>query len=174
MSTGPALTHGGGGVPARLRLPGQCGRLGAPGGRRHRIPERMAVTSDNSMLIVADSYQRRLVAFDTSADGRLSGRRVWVDLVEGAPDGICADAQDAVWYADVPSKRCARVAEGGTVLQTVKLDRGCFASALGGPGRTTLFIVAAEWRGITEPQMVSPGSGQVIAAEVDVQGAGWP
>jgi sugar lactone lactonase YvrE len=138
------------------------------------FPNGMAVTNDNSTLFVADSYRHRLVAFDISADGGLSGRRVWAGLGEGAPDGICADAQDAVWYADVPNKQCVRVAEGGTVLQTVELDRGGFACALGGPGRTTLFIVAAEWRGITEPQMVSPSSGQVIATEVDVQGAGWP
>jgi sugar lactone lactonase YvrE len=92
----------------------------------------------------------------------------------GPPDGICADAHDAVWYADVPNKRCVWVAEGGTTRRTVELDRDGFACALGGPGRTTLFIVAAEWRGITEPQMVSPGSGQVMVTEVGVRGAGWP
>jgi sugar lactone lactonase YvrE len=67
-----------------------------------------------------------------------------------------------------------RVAEGGTVLQTVELDRGGFACALGGSGRTTLFIVAAQWRGMTEAQMISPGSGLVLATDVDVPGAGWP
>jgi hypothetical protein len=105
------------------------------------------------------SYRHALVAFDIGADGGLSNRRVWADLGEGTPDGICADAQNAVWYADVPNERCVRVADGGTVLQTIELDRGGFACALGGPGRTTLFIVAAEWRGMTEPQMVAPGSG---------------
>src|SRR5437016_4701019 len=60
--------------------------------------------------------------------------------------GCARDEQNAVWYADVPNKRCVRVAEGGAVRQTVELDRGGFACALGGPRRTTLFIVAAEWR----------------------------
>jgi len=138
------------------------------------FPNGMAVTADNSTLIVADSYRHSLVAFDIGADGGLSGRRAWADLGEGTPDGICADEQNAIWYADVPNQRCVRVAEGGTVLQTVKLDRGGFACALGGPGRTTLFIVAAEWRGMTDSQMVSPGSGQVLAMDVDVPGAGWP
>jgi len=138
------------------------------------FPNGMAVTADNSTLIVADSYRRQLVAFDIGADGGLSGRRVWADLGDGVPDGICADAQDAVWYADVPNKRCVRVAEGGTELQVVELDRGGFACALGGADRSTLFIVAAEWLGMTAPQMVAPGSGQVLAAEVDVPGAGWP
>jgi sugar lactone lactonase YvrE len=138
------------------------------------FPNGMAVTGDNSTLIVADSYRHCLVAFDIGADGALSGRRIWADLGEGTPDGICADAQMCVWYADVPNKRCVRVAEGGAVLQTVELDRGGFACALGGAERTTLFIVAADWRGMTKGQLVWPGSGQVLAIDVEVPGAGWP
>jgi sugar lactone lactonase YvrE len=138
------------------------------------FPNGMAVTRDNSTLIVADSYRRQLVGLDIGADGGLSGRRVWADLGTGVPDGICADAQDAVWYADVPGKRCVRVAEGGAVLRAVELDRGGFACVLGGPARTTLFITAAEWRGMTEAEMVTAGSGQVLMTEVEVPGAGWP
>ena len=154
--------------------------LAAAGGSVRQVaddiafPNGMAVTADNSTLIVADSYRHSLVAFDISADGGLSGRRTWADLGEGTPDGICADEQNAIWYADVPNRQCVRVAEGGTVLQTVELDRGGFACVLGGSGRTTLFIVAAEWRGMTNSQMVSPGSGRVLATDVDVPGAGWP
>jgi sugar lactone lactonase YvrE len=138
------------------------------------FPNGMTVTADNSTLIVADSYRHNLVAFDIDADGGLSRRRIWADLGDGVPDGICADEQDAVWYADVPNQRCVRVAEGGTVLQTVELDRGGFACMLGGPGRTTLFIVAATWKGMTDSEMVAPGSGQVLAVDVDIPGAGWP
>jgi len=138
------------------------------------FPNGMAVTPDNSTLIVADSYRHCLVGFDIGADGGLSGRRVWADLGEGTPDGICVDAQSAVWYADVPGRCCVRVAEGGTVLNRVDLDRGGFACALGGPDGTTLFIVAAGWQGMTESEMVTPGSGQVLATEVEVPGAGWP
>jgi len=138
------------------------------------FPNGMAVTADNSTLIVADSYRHCLVAFDIAADGGLSGRRVWADLGEGTPDGIAVDAENAVWYADVPNKRCARVAEGGEVRQVVELDRGGFACALGGPGRTTLFVTAAEWRGMSQAEMVAPGSGQVVMTSVEVPGAGWP
>jgi sugar lactone lactonase YvrE len=138
------------------------------------FPNGMAVTADNSTLIVADSYRHSLVAFDIGADGGLSDRRVWADLGDGVPDGICVDAQNAVWYADVPNQRCVRVVEGGAVLRTIPLDRGGFACALGGPDATTLFITAAEWRGMTDSEMVTPGSGQVLATQVDVPGAGWP
>jgi sugar lactone lactonase YvrE len=138
------------------------------------FPNGMAVTADNSTLIVADSYRHNLVAFDIGPDGDLTGRRIWAHVGDGVPDGICTDEQNAVWYADVPNRRCVRVTEGGRVLQTVHLDRGGFACALGGPGRATLFIVAAEWRGMTESEMVARGSGQVLATDVDVPGAGWP
>ena len=96
------------------------------------FPNGMAVTPDNSTLIVAESYGNRLTAFDIAADGSLSNRRVWADLGDGVPDGICLDAENAVWYGDVPNQRCVRVREGGEVLQTIDLDRGCFACMLGG------------------------------------------
>ncbi|MFI0961214.1 SMP-30/gluconolactonase/LRE family protein [Streptomyces sp. NPDC021080] len=138
------------------------------------FPNGMAVTPDGSTLIVADSYRHALVAFGIGPDGGLSGRRVWADLGEGTPDGICVDAHGAVWYADVPGRCCARVAEGGAVLDRVDLDRGAFACALGGRDRRTLFVVAAVWRGMTEPGLVTPGSGQVLAVRVEVPGAGRP
>ncbi len=138
------------------------------------VPNGMLIMPDDRTLIVAESYAKRLTAFDISGDGGLSNRRVWAELGDGVPDGICADAENAVWYADVPNKRCVRVREGGEVLQTVELDRGGFACAIGGLSRSTLFIVAAQWRGMTEAEMVTPGSGQVLAVEIDVPGAGWP
>ena len=136
------------------------------------FPNGMAVTADNGTLIVADSYRHCLVAFDVGADGDLANRRIWAELDDGSPDGICIDAENAVWYADVPNRCCVRVAEGGAVLRTVDLDRGGFACVLGGPEARTLFIATAEWRGMSE--LVTPGSGQVVALEVDVPGAGWP
>jgi sugar lactone lactonase YvrE len=93
------------------------------------FPNGMLIMLDERTLIVAESYAKRLTAFDIDADGGVSNRRVWADLGDGVPDGICADAEDAVWYADVPNKRCVRVREGGEVLDAVELDRGCFACA---------------------------------------------
>jgi sugar lactone lactonase YvrE len=133
----------------------------------------MAVTPDGSTLIVAESYGHRLTAFDIGTDGSLSNRRVWADLGTGVPDGICVDAENAVWYADVPNRRCARVREGGAVLQAIELDRGCFACMLGGTDRRTLFMMAAEWRGM-ENMISEARTGQVLIAEAPVPGAGWP
>jgi sugar lactone lactonase YvrE len=129
------------------------------------------VTPDNSTLVVAESYGKKLTAFDIGADGSLSMHRVWADLGEGAPDGICLDQEGAVWHADVPNKRCVRVREGGEVLQTIHLDRGCFACMLGGDGRRTLFMVAREWGG-TGRMADDSRTGQVLAAPAPAPGAG--
>lgn len=137
------------------------------------FPNGMAVMPDNSTLVVAESYAARLTAFEIGADGALFNRRVWAELSEAAPDGICIDASGAVWYADVPNKRCVRVREGGEVLDQVELDRGCFSCALGGPVGSTLFIVAREWRGLdaVEDEL---RTGQILIVEAPEPGAGWP
>lgn len=129
------------------------------------FPNGMAITPDNRTLLVAESWAKRLTAFDIEEDGSLANRRVWAALGDGVPDGICTDADGAVWYADVPNKRCVRVREGDEVLAMIHLDRGCFACALGGPANKTLFLVAAEWYGF--PRMTeSFGTGQVLSVEV--------
>jgi sugar lactone lactonase YvrE len=132
----------------------------------------MAVTPDNSTLILAESYANRLTAFDISADGSLSNRRVWAEL-DGYPDGICLDADDAVWYADVPNKRCARVREGAEVLQTIELDRGCFACTLGGGDKQMLFLMTAEWSDAAD-MMSGRRTGQVVTVQAPAPGVGWP
>ena len=137
------------------------------------FPNGMAVTPDNATLIVAESYGRRLTAFDIAADGGLSNRRVWADLGDGVPDGICLDADGAVWCADVPNRRCARVREGGEILQTIAFDRGCFACMLGGADKRTLFVLAAEWRG-PEKMLSAAKTGRVLTVTAPAPGVGWP
>lgn len=136
------------------------------------FPNGMAVTPDNATLIVAESYGNKLTAFDIADDGSLSKGRVWA-AVEDHPDGICLDADNAIWYGDVGSKRAVRVREGGEVLQTVELDRGGFACMLGGPDGQTLFIVANEWGDGAEETAPKP-AGQVVVARAPAPRAGWP
>jgi len=134
------------------------------------FPNGMAVTPDNSTLIIAESFAGRLTAFDVADDGSLSNRRVWAELGEGG-DGICIDAEGAVWTPAM--KACLRVREGGEVLQRIELDRFCFACMLGGTDGKTLFMMAADWSG---PENVGKGprTGQVVTAEAPAPGAGWP
>jgi sugar lactone lactonase YvrE len=126
----------------------------------------------DSTLIVAESFRQRLTAFDIEPYGDLTNRRVWAHIDGGAPNGICLDAEGAVWFADVPNRRCMRVREGGEVLQTVDVDRGCFACMLGGPDGSTLFILAAIWGG---PDAVGEQrSGQLLARPAPAPHAGRP
>jgi sugar lactone lactonase YvrE len=159
--------------------PGTVALLGSDGSARQvadgiAFPNGMAVTPDNSTLIVAESYADKLTAFDIAADGSLGNRRTWADTPGDHPDGICLDTEGAVWYADVGNKHCVRVAEGGEVLQTITLDRGCFACMLGGDEGRTLFVVAQEWRGPENMQAGGERTGQLLTAQAPAPSAGWP
>jgi sugar lactone lactonase YvrE len=134
------------------------------------FPNGMAVTPDDSTLIVAESFAGRLSAFDIAHDGALSDRRVWAELGQGG-DGICLDAEGAVWTPAM--KACLRVREGGEVLQRIELDRFCFACMLGGADGTTLFMMTADWNG---PENVGKGprTGQVLTVAAPAPGAGRP
>ena len=130
------------------------------------FPNGMAVTPDDTTLIVAESYGNRLTAFNIGDDGALSDRRMWADMPGDHPDGICLDAEGAVWAADVGNQHCVRVREGGQVLQTIDADRGCFACALGGPDGNTLYIVTAQF-----PNDFHTPTGRVLAVQVEVPSA---
>lgn len=129
------------------------------------FPNGMAVTPDGGTLIVAESHAARLTAFTISPDGALTDRRVWAAIGNSAPDGLCLDAEGAVWYADVPNRQCVRVREGGEIVQRVQLDRGGFDCALSPGG--TLFAVAADF---SDPEIMAGGTrtGRLFAVTVDV------
>jgi sugar lactone lactonase YvrE len=150
--------------------------LATPDGEVRRVagdvafPNGMAITPDGGTLIVAESYASRLTAFAIGADGGLGHRRVWAQTPGDHPDGICLDADGAVWYADVGNQHCVRVREGGAVLATAGLDRGAFACALSRGPDPRLFVVGQHYGG---PEQAQP-SGQVITFPAPAPGAGKP
>jgi sugar lactone lactonase YvrE len=138
------------------------------------FPNGMVVTPDNKTLIVAESFAARLTAFDIAEDGTLSNRRVWADGV--GPDGICFDADGCIWASSGSmTNDCARIREGGQVLESIELDRPCFAAMLGGPDRRTLFMLTAEWRGTEGVEdVIEARTGQVLVVDAPAPGVGWP
>jgi sugar lactone lactonase YvrE len=134
------------------------------------FPNGMAISSDGATLIVAESYANRLTAYDIGSDGGLGQRRTWADTPGDHPDGICMDAEGAVWYADVASRHCIRVREGGQVLATADLDRGAFACALSRGEDPRLFVTCQHYG---ETQSAQP-SGQIVAFPAPAPGAGRP
>jgi sugar lactone lactonase YvrE len=122
---------------------------------------------------VGETFAARLTAFDIDADGQLSGRRVWAALPQGAvPDGICLDAEGAVWAASPTSNEVVRVAEGGDVLERVATGRGAFACMLGAEDGRTLYICTAD---SSDPAAtVESRTGRIEAVTVQVPHAGLP
>jgi sugar lactone lactonase YvrE len=135
------------------------------------FPNGTVITPDGRTLIVGETFAGRLTAFDVADDGRLSNRRVWAQLEKAVPDGICLDAEGAIWVASPVSKGVLRVREGGAVVERVEVENQAYACMLGGPDRRTLFVCTAETH---DPGKTATRRGRIEATEVAVPGAGLP
>jgi sugar lactone lactonase YvrE len=130
------------------------------------------ITPDGKTMIVAETYAHRISAFAIGADGGLGARRVFAEMPGCFPDGICLDAEGAVWVADARGHEASRVFEGGRVAQRVAVgDRTVFACMLGGADRRTLFLCTSTGSG---PAMAEKTDGKIEYARVAVPGAGLP
>ena len=142
------------------------------------FPNGTVITPDDKTLIVGETFASCLTAFDINEDGTLANRRVWADLrsiEEGytpVPDGICLDAEGAIWVASPSTNDVIRVQEGGTLLDKVEVDRGAFACMLGGENGNTLFISTAN--DSTEETCLKERSARIEVIDVDVPRAGLP
>jgi sugar lactone lactonase YvrE len=136
------------------------------------FPNGTVVTPDGGTLIVGESFAARLTAFDVAADGSLSNRRLWAQLHGAVPDGICLDAEGAVWVASPISAEVLRVRQGGEVTHRQAVETQAFACMLGGPQRRHLFICTAA---DSHPERCErERTGRIEVIEVDVPGAGLP
>jgi sugar lactone lactonase YvrE len=136
------------------------------------FPNGMVITPDGRTLVVAETYAQRLTAFDIGTDGALSGRRVFADLAGCYPDGICLDAEGAIWVTDARGHQVSRIFAGGRIVQMVSTgERTAFACMLGGEDRRTLFICTSTGSG---PAMAQRRDGRIEVARVEVPGAGLP
>ena len=152
------------------------------------FPNGMVITDDGHTLIVAESLGQRLTAFDVAADGTLSNRRVWAAFgdpptattaaealaqIKVAPDGICLDAEGAVWAADAFGNRAIRVREGGEIVAEVStVDFGIYACMLGGKDGRTLYLCAAPT--FHEAEAAADHRARLLACQVEVPHAGRP
>ena len=140
------------------------------------FPNGMAVTDDNSTLIIAESFASKLTAFDITDDGGLDNRRTFADVLA---DGISMDAEGAVWTPSWHDNRpcCLRVAEGGEVLDRIPLDQSGFACALGGDDGRTLFMLTADWHMnedfMDNLQRLTPGRDRAAAQRHRLSAQRW-
>ena len=135
------------------------------------FPNGTVITPDGRTLVIGETFAARLTAFDVGADGRLSNRRVWAQLEKAVPDGICLDAEGAIWVASPVSRGVLRVREGGEVVQHIAVEHQAYACMLGGDDRRTLYVCTAAHH---DPAKTGDLSGRIEAARVDVPGAGLP
>lgn len=150
-----------------------------PDGSLHRaaedlmFPNGTVITPDGKTMIVAETYAHRLTAFDVAADGTLARRRLFAALDGRFPDGICLDAEGAVWVADARGHDVIRVRDGGAVAETIGVgsDRTVFACMLGGDDRRALFLCTSTGSG---PAMAEKTDGKIETMRVAVPGAGLP
>jgi sugar lactone lactonase YvrE len=136
------------------------------------FPNGTIITPDGRTMIVGETFSSRLTAFDVAGDGGLSNRRVWAEMEGGVPDGICLDADGAIWVADPRGNRVIRYAEGGGLLEEIGFgDRGAYACMLGGPEGRHLFVVTNTDSG---PGVQGRADGAIEVIAVDVEAAGLP
>jgi sugar lactone lactonase YvrE len=123
--------------------------------------------------VIGESAARRLTAFSIGADGALSERRQWAAMPGSAfPDGICLDAEGAIWVASPSTREVLRLREGGDVLERIETEQMAVAPMLGGADGRTLFICTAE---STDPEACKAShTARILAVEVDAPGAGRP
>ena len=137
-----------------------------------RFPNGTVITPDGTRLVVAESWGRRLTAFDVDESGDLHNRRVWADLGDRVPDGICLDQEGAIWVADPRNGGVFRVHEGGHVSEEIETPgHKAFACMLAGESRKTLYVCTAKFSG---PQAEAERTGGIEIVEVAVAGAGLP
>lgn len=107
-------------------------------------PTGLAITPNNSMLIVGEMLGHRLTSFDIENDGSLRNRRVWAQFENTVkPHGVCIDIEGSVWVAG-SSPAALHVQEGGEITQQIRTERPVFDITLGGPQRRQLFLCTAE------------------------------
>ena len=137
------------------------------------FPNGTVITPDGNTMIVGESYGGRLTAFTIAADGSLTDRRLFAQLHGAVPDGICLDAEGAVWIACPLTGRGLRVRDGGDVTDEIKVtNEFAFACMLGGADRRTLYMCTAP---SSDPkETMSLRAGRIEAIQVDVPGAGLP
>jgi sugar lactone lactonase YvrE len=137
------------------------------------FPNGSAITADGTTLLVGESMGQRIAAFAIAADGTLGPKREWAKLEHCTVDGMCLDADGAIWAACPYTGIVRRVRQGGEVVDEVKgTQAGAYACMLGGHDRTTLFVCSAPTHVPAETLVAR--SGRIEAVTVDVPGAGWP
>ena len=102
-------------------------------------PNGLAVTPD-ARRCGGETFGSRLHAWTIQTDGSLTGQRVFADLGERKPDGLCLDVEDGVWVGYFLSGEfcaCSRAARSPTTSPSATAGPWRLPSAARRCGRST-------------------------------------
>ena len=132
-----------------------------------RMPNGVAVSADGRILVVAEIFANRLLHFDIHPDGSLSEPRVFREVDHGM-DGICLDAEGAVWASTGPEQKFHRIDAQRTYVDTVEVPGWmCIACMLGGDDGRTLYMAVSQ---LDDADAVFDGRARsrIVTARVEV------
>lgn len=133
------------------------------------FPNGSVIINEGRTLIVAETWVGRVTAFDLSPEGVLSNRRVFADTAPRQPDGLCADAEGAIWVGFYNTGEFLRILDGGTITHRVKFDGHAISCTLGGHDGKTLFMTT--FLGNEADMAAGARFSSVFTARVDVGAA---
>ena len=136
-------------------------------------PNGIAVTPDGQTIIMSETHNGHVTSFSIDEDGALFDKKTFASDLQ-LPDGLCLDAEGAVWIGSLFASEFLRITDGGAITHRVRVPTPYWALApmLGGPDRRTLYLLAAD----TDPAraLQHDSHGYLYRVRVDVPGAGYP
>lgn len=137
------------------------------------FPNGSVITDGGKTLVCAETFANRLTAFTLGADGSLTNRRVWAEMGEHTPDGICLDAEGAIWVSSFGAGEFLRVQEGGDIVDSIKVEnKRAVACNLGGADGRTFFALTYE--GEIEDIASGARKARIETCRLEVGAAGSP
>jgi sugar lactone lactonase YvrE len=131
-----------------------------------------AVSPDGNVLYHTDTLKKRVYAFDRSAAGVLSNKRLFVEITDGGyPDGMAVDAAGHIWIATFGGWRIDRFDSNGIKVGEVGLPCANVTKlAFGGADGKTVYVTTAR-KGLSEGDLArQPLAGGLFSFRVDTPG----
>jgi D-xylonolactonase len=131
-----------------------------------------AVSPDGATLYHTDTLAKRVYAFDRAADGSLSNKRPFVEIVDGGhPDGMAVDADGHLWVATFGGWRIDRFDAAGAKVGEVRFPCANVTKlAFGGDDLRTVYATTAR-KGLSGQELLDqPLAGGLFTFRAETPG----
>jgi len=130
---------------------------------------------DHRTMYYVDSGPGAIYAFDVDEIGEISNQRVLVQFdvtSEGAPDGMCVDAEGALWVAVWGGYEVRQYSPLGEQIARVQISTAQpSCCAIGGVNGTTLYVTTAREKLSSETLDREAHAGRLYSVDVGVAGS---